>query len=191
MYELGHGPIRSTRFKYEDDDRGNWVRKAEYTSKGSGQAIRRTIEYADDLTGNQVLLLYTISNRSEARLDNLYCALYFDWDLGPLGLDNEVQFDPQNRMGTMRNVEGNGLPVVASPVGVNSDIVRDGENGFLVTTPEQWRGALLRLIDDAALRRRMGDAGRARAVEHYSLASQAPRLVEIFKSVATPELSTR
>ena len=47
VYELGHGPIRSTRFKYEDDDRGNWVRKAEYTSKGSGQAIRRTIEYAD------------------------------------------------------------------------------------------------------------------------------------------------
>jgi glycosyltransferase involved in cell wall biosynthesis len=77
-----------------------------------------------------------------------------------------------------------GLPVVASPVGVNSDIVIEGESGFIASSEEEWRWALIRLIRDPELRARMGAVGRARAVERYSLASQAPRLVELFRSVA-------
>ena len=74
-----------------------------------------------------------------------------------------------------------GLPVVASPVGVNSDIVEVGVSGFLATDTEQWRTALTRLIDDPALRAAMGAAGRRRAVEAYSLQAHAPRLVEIMR----------
>jgi len=76
-----------------------------------------------------------------------------------------------------------GLPVVASPVGVNTQIVADGP-GFLASDLEQWRRALDRLIDDSELRRRMGEAGRARAVEDYSLKAHAPRLVEIMRRAA-------
>lgn len=72
-----------------------------------------------------------------------------------------------------------GLPVVASPVGINSDIVRDGVNGYLATSPEEWRGALIRLIDDADLRHLQGAAGRARAVSDYSLAAHAPRFARL------------
>jgi glycosyltransferase involved in cell wall biosynthesis len=72
-----------------------------------------------------------------------------------------------------------GLSVVASPVGVNSDIVVEGTTGFLATSIAQWRSALNRLIDDAELRRRMGEAGRVRAEEAYSLQVHAPRLVDI------------
>ena len=74
-----------------------------------------------------------------------------------------------------------GLPVVASPVGVNSDIVEVGVSGLLATDTGQWRTALTRLIDDSALRAAMGAAGRRRAVESYSLQSHAPRLVEIMR----------
>ena len=74
-----------------------------------------------------------------------------------------------------------GLPVVASPVGVNSDIVEDGVSGLLATDPGQWRTALTRLIDDPTLRAAMGQAGRARAVEAYSLQTHAPRLVEVMR----------
>jgi len=74
-----------------------------------------------------------------------------------------------------------GLPVVASPVGVNSDIVEDGVNGFLASDPAQWRAALTRLIDDADLRAAMGEAGRARAVDAYSLQAHAPRLIEVMR----------
>lgn len=77
-----------------------------------------------------------------------------------------------------------GLPVVASPVGVNATIVDHGRNGFLAEAPEQWERALADLIDDAALRRRLGSAGRQRAVAEYSLASQAPRLIDLMRQAA-------
>ena len=79
-----------------------------------------------------------------------------------------------------------GKPVVASPVGVNADIVRDGENGYLTDTPESWRDRLTELLGDAQMRARMGAAGRKRAVDDYSLASQAPVLVDLFRSLAIP-----
>jgi len=74
-----------------------------------------------------------------------------------------------------------GLPVVASPVGVNSTIVEDGVSGLLASDPAQWRAALTRLIDDAQLRAAMGEAGRARAVEAYSLQAHAPQLIEVMR----------
>ena len=76
-----------------------------------------------------------------------------------------------------------GLPVVASPVGVNAEIVADGASGFLASSLEEWRQALVRLLDDATLRLSMGQVGRQRAEHAYSLASQAARLVALFESV--------
>lgn len=76
-----------------------------------------------------------------------------------------------------------GLPVVASPVGVNATIVTHGDNGFLAETLEHWRAALVSLVEDRALRDRMGQSGRRLAMERYSLQSQAPRLVELFDSL--------
>src|SRR5262249_53203526 len=60
-----------------------------------------------------------------------------------------------------------GLPVVANPVGVHREMIRDGETGFLVETPREWIGAIRRLADDAELRRRMGKAGRALIEARY------------------------
>lgn len=77
-----------------------------------------------------------------------------------------------------------GLPMIGSPVGVNCEIVRDGENGFLAGNMNDWREALERLMSDPALRSRLGRRGRDRAVAEYSLEVYAPRLVEIIKSAA-------
>jgi len=68
-----------------------------------------------------------------------------------------------------------GIPVVASRVGVNPDIVADGETGYCVTTADEWCAALRQLIRDAALRARLGNAGRERVVERYSVDVIAPR----------------
>ncbi len=76
-----------------------------------------------------------------------------------------------------------GLPVVGSPVGVNSDIVTP-EVGLLARTPDAWEEALARLIGDASLRREMGVKGRARAEAHYSLHAQQPRLLEVLRALA-------
>lgn len=75
-----------------------------------------------------------------------------------------------------------GVPVVASPVGVNSEIVTHGENGFLASTEAEWTEALGRLLSDPDLRRRMGEAGRRRVEERYSLQVQQPRLLALFRS---------
>lgn len=73
-----------------------------------------------------------------------------------------------------------GLPVVASPVGVNSQIVEHGVNGFLAKTEEDWCNALQMLIRDPSLRERMGNAGRRKVEENYNLKVQGPRLVDMF-----------
>lgn len=72
-----------------------------------------------------------------------------------------------------------GLPVVASPVGVNSRIVDHGCNGFLATTPSEWARALSDLANDASLRRKMGASGRKKIEWDYSLAAHGPRLARM------------
>ena len=52
-----------------------------------------------------------------------------------------------------------GLPVVANPVGVQAEFVRDGETGFIATTTEEWVAAVRQHAADAALRQRLGMAG--------------------------------
>lgn len=77
-----------------------------------------------------------------------------------------------------------GLPVIASPVGVNSVIVQDGVNGFLAETPVEWQAALRRLIHDPALRQSMGQAGRRRVETQYSLQVWGPRLAGMLADMA-------
>ena len=76
-----------------------------------------------------------------------------------------------------------GKPVVASPVGVNSTIVRDGVDGFLASTHQEWVIALTRLAGDSRLRQQMGHEGRLRIERDFSLQHAAPRLVALIKSV--------
>ena len=52
-----------------------------------------------------------------------------------------------------------GLACVASPVGTNVEVVRDGVTGLLAATGDEWEGALRRLLADEGLRRAMGRAG--------------------------------
>lgn len=77
-----------------------------------------------------------------------------------------------------------GLPVVASPVGVNVEIVEHGLNGFLAETPEDWSRALRTLIDNPELRRKMGAAGRKRVEERYSLQVYGPRVASLLWEIA-------
>lgn len=70
-----------------------------------------------------------------------------------------------------------GVPLVAAPVGVNREIVRDGTSGFFATTPAEWVGRLRLLLESAELRARIGDAGRETVAQRYSLAVAAPRML--------------
>lgn len=67
-----------------------------------------------------------------------------------------------------------GLPVVASPVGVLSDIVDPGETGFLACTPRDWTLALERLITDRSLRISLGLEARRQVEQRWSFAVHEP-----------------
>jgi glycosyltransferase involved in cell wall biosynthesis len=108
----------------------------------------------------------------------------FDIGLMPLPDDNWSR----GKCGLkMLQCMGVGVPVVASPVGVNRDIVQDGVNGFLASSDEQWVARLERLIGDARLRREVGLAGRATVEERYAARPWADRVRGIFEQVVAGE----
>jgi glycosyltransferase involved in cell wall biosynthesis len=72
-----------------------------------------------------------------------------------------------------------GVPVVASAVGENLQIIEDGVNGFLAKTPDEWEAKLRRLLTDAPLRARFAEAGRRTVEARYSLRVCAPRVAAV------------
>jgi glycosyltransferase involved in cell wall biosynthesis len=76
-----------------------------------------------------------------------------------------------------------GLPVVASPVGVNTELVAHGINGFLASSAAEWVDGISRLVGDERLRSRMAQAGRERVIKTYSLQAQVPRVASMFHSL--------
>lgn len=82
-----------------------------------------------------------------------------------------------------------GLPVVASPVGVNPLIVENGSNGWLASTAADWFERFADLLTHTQSRQDMGKAGRTRVEQKYSLQVTAPRLAGWLR-VATTENPT-
>lgn len=70
-----------------------------------------------------------------------------------------------------------GVPAVASPVGINRDIIQHGKNGLLAGDMKAWSDSLMTLVADAALRERLGRAGRAAVERDYSLGEYNRKLL--------------
>jgi len=79
-----------------------------------------------------------------------------------------------------------GLPVIANPVGVQIEMVRPDETGFLAQTPAEWIQAARRLAHDPELRHRMGRAGRRLAETHYSVPAGAASWVRVLDKQREP-----
>ncbi len=78
-----------------------------------------------------------------------------------------------------------GIPVIASPVGVNSEIVDEGLNGFLAANEGEWEHAIRQLAASAELRHTMGARGREKIVSQYSLHVHGPRLAGLLHEVVS------
>lgn len=76
-----------------------------------------------------------------------------------------------------------GIPAVMSPVGVNRQIIQDGQNGFLASDEEEWFHKLALLIEDADLRQRLGWAGRKTVEERYSVLANQEKYLQAFMHV--------
>ncbi len=75
-----------------------------------------------------------------------------------------------------------GLPVVANPVGVQADLVRHGETGFLVETADDWVEAVRQLAADPQLRRCMGARARTIVAEDFHVTRGAAAWLELLKT---------
>lgn len=104
----------------------------------------------------------------------------FDIGIMPLRMDQE--WDKYKCGLKLLQYMAVGLPAVASPVGANGEIVSHGKDGYLAADADQWYAALQPLLEDAALRRRVGNAARLRAEQDYSIQTWLPRIVECLQT---------
>lgn len=75
------------------------------------------------------------------------------------------------------------IPTIMSPVGVNTEIIEDGVNGFLASTEQEWFDKLSLLIEDKELRQRLGKAGRNTVMEKYSVEANKQKYLDVFNYV--------
>lgn len=83
------------------------------------------------------------------------------------------------------------IPAIASPVGVNAEIIEPGVNGLLARDAEEWDQSLRMMLADAELRRRMGVAGRQKVEAQYSVKAMVPRLAAALREAEKREGGTR
>jgi glycosyltransferase involved in cell wall biosynthesis len=73
------------------------------------------------------------------------------------------------------------IPALASPIGVNREIISDKVNGYLCSNNEEWYRSLDMLIQNGSLRDQIGKNGRQKVIDNYSLSSNASTFLSLFE----------
>tara|TARA_Y100001968_G_scaffold330212_1_gene381431 strand:- start:434 stop:1528 length:1095 start_codon:yes stop_codon:yes gene_type:complete len=76
-----------------------------------------------------------------------------------------------------------GVPVIASPVGVNAEIITDGENGFLASSSEEWLEKLNILINDHEMRQKFSTNGRKLVEKGFTVEVNKINLINSINSI--------
>jgi glycosyltransferase involved in cell wall biosynthesis len=84
-----------------------------------------------------------------------------------------------------------GIPTVCSDVGMNREVIRHGESGFLASNEDEWFECLEKLIDEESLRVKLGDAARATVIENYSMKRCADLFGEVIRNSIALKKGTR
>jgi glycosyltransferase involved in cell wall biosynthesis len=100
------------------------------------------------------------------------------FDIGIMPL-NDTAWERGKCAYKLLQVMAAGRPVVGSAVGANCSVIQDGVNGFLVDRPSRWIDALIRLIDDADLRVRMGFEALRTITDEYAIERVLPQLASV------------
>jgi len=74
-----------------------------------------------------------------------------------------------------------GIPALVSPVGVNTEIVDHGVNGYICSSKDDWTKYLIKLIENPEIRKNMGPSARVKIENKYSLKYVLPSFLNLFK----------
>jgi len=107
------------------------------------------------------------------------------FDIGLMPLEEGPAFEGKCGLKLLQYAAA-GVPAVASPVGVNAQIVRAGETGILASTEDEWEAALRSLHSDPDMRARMGAAAREDARRRWSLDAWEDRFLAALGVVSAP-----
>ena len=75
------------------------------------------------------------------------------------------------------------VPTIISPVGENRYLIKDGVNGYLAETTEEWVGKIKSLHENHSLARSLGVQGQETIRQHYSYQAQVPKIARIIKEL--------
>ncbi|MCA8829002.1 glycosyltransferase [Hymenobacter pini] len=74
-----------------------------------------------------------------------------------------------------------GEPALVSPVGMNTEVVQSGVNGYVCATPEEWENSLRAVLQNSQLREQLGTHARQTIVERYSVVANWPNFLSLFR----------
>jgi glycosyltransferase involved in cell wall biosynthesis len=131
------------------------------------------------LVGSGAIDLATPHRVSDWREDSEIATLA-SFDVGIMPLESDLWSEGKCAYKLIQYMAA-GLPVVASPVGMNCEVVDHGVTGFLASTDQDWVAALQTLRDNPELRHRMGQAGRRIVEERYSLSGNTAILAQTLR----------
>lgn len=78
-----------------------------------------------------------------------------------------------------------GIPAILSPVGVNSKIISDGQNGYLAATSEEWIRKITYLIENPEKMAMIGKKGRETVIKHFSVEANKQHYLNVLKKCHT------
>jgi len=75
------------------------------------------------------------------------------------------------------------IPTIMSPVGVNTEIIKDGVNGFLAVNKQEWVDKISSLIDSVDLREKIGESGKETVLSNYSVEANKNNYLAFFNQL--------
>lgn len=105
----------------------------------------------------------------------------FDIGVMPLPLED---WSKGKSGGKARTYMAAGLPAVCAKIGYNTELIDDGETGFLALNHDDWVEKLSALIEAPELRQRIGEAARAEVMARFPLRGQAQAMLKLLGEVA-------
>jgi len=188
------GPIDTDRYSVREDKKeGDYIVIGWTGSFFTTKYLYEIKDVLAEISKKYNILLRLIGAKKDFKIDGIRC------DMKEWSLETELKWLSTFNIGIMPLIDDEwtkgkagykllqymsmGIPPVASSVGFNKEIVKNGINGFLVDTKKEWAEKLALLIENEELRKKISKEARDIIEQKYSLKGSEEKLFRIFEKV--------